>query len=83
LEIKTPVAVAIIVVVVLIAGFFIWRGTGSARFGKPPPITTGLSLAPGQAPGGVKPGGPQIQTNMPTTLPSGPGTGQAEYRPGK
>lgn len=83
MEIKTPAAIAIIVVVVLVAGFFIWRGTGAARYGKPPPITTGLSLTPGQAPGGVKPGGPQIQTGMPNTLPSAPGSGQAQYNPGR
>lgn len=81
MEIKPPVAIAIVVVVVLVAGFLLWRSTGSARFKAPPPITTGTVMTPGTPPAGQAGAGPQIQTGV--TLPSGPGSGQAQYRPGK
>jgi hypothetical protein len=78
-EIKPPVAIAIIVVVVLVAAFFLWRGTGASRFKPAPPITTGMPMTPGATPAGVAGGGPKIQTGQPG-LPSAPGAGQAEYR---
>ncbi len=81
MEIKPPVAIAAIVLVVLIAGFFLWRGTGSNRYKAPPPITTGTVMTPGAPPAGAAGTGPQIQTGV--QLPSGAGSSQAEYRPGK
>lgn len=80
MEIKTPVAIAIIIVVVLVAGFFLWRSTGSARFKPPPPITTGAVMQ-GQPPG-AQGTGPQIQTGVPMP-PGAPPGGKATYVPGK
>ena len=69
MEIKPPVAIAIVVVVVLVAGFLIWRSSGAARFKAPPPITTGAPVQSGQVPGG----GPQIQTGTPVPPGAPPG----------
>lgn len=81
MEIKPPVAIAAIVLVVLVAGFLLWRGTGSNRYKPPPPIMTGTTMAPGAAPAGSAGTGPQIQTGTgQPTLPAPPGAGQAEYR---
>lgn len=82
MEIKPPVAIAIIVLVVLIAGYFLFKSTGSARFKPPPPIMTGTPLQPGQLPAGQAGTGPQIQGGAPT-LPGAPPGGQAQYNPGK
>lgn len=81
MEIKPPVAIAAVILVVLVVGFLLWRSTGTARFKPPPPITTGTVMAPGAPPAGQAGTGPQIQTGV--QLPSGPAGGQAEYRPGK
>ncbi|NLH99382.1 MAG: hypothetical protein GX446_07795 [Chthonomonadales bacterium] len=81
MEIKPPVAIAAIVLVILVAGFLLWRSTGTNRFKPPPPITTGTVMTPGAPPAGQAGTGPQIQTGV--QLPSGAGGGQAEYRPGK
>lgn len=73
MEIKPPVTIAIIVVVVLVAGFFIWRSSGAVRFKAPPPITTGAPLQPGQTPGGQAGGGPQVRTGTPVPPGAPPG----------
>lgn len=78
MEIKPPVAIALIVIVVVLAGFFLWRQTGPGRFKPPPPIMTGAPVQPGQAPAGQPAAGPQIQVN-PSAPP--PGQGGAVYVP--
>lgn len=82
MEIKPPIAIAAIVVVVVLVGWFLWRSSGPGRFKPPPPITTGAPLQAGQLPGGQSGTGPQIQTGMPMA-PGAPIAPQAEYRPGK
>ncbi len=82
MEIKPPVAIAIITAVVVALGFFLWTNTGKSRYSKPPPIVTGAPLQPGAAPAGQAGAGPQIQTGAPMA-PAAPPPGAApgaEYR---
>ena len=68
-EIKTPILIAAVAIVVIVAGAFIFKSIGSAGDldqgqikytpGKPPWMETDPSKkGPGSAPGGGGPGGP-------------------------
>lgn len=55
MEIKPPVAIAVIVIILLIVGFLVYKGTSGGNYGAPPPITSGLPGGNGPTPGGPAP----------------------------
>jgi len=83
MEIKPPVAIAIIVVVLIAIGLLIYKQTGSARYGTPPPITSGLPAGAGGPAANLNPGavpkpGERLQGGqvaLPGVGPGGPAVG--------
>lgn len=79
MEIKPPVAIAIVAVLVLLVAFVLWKGTSGGQFKAPPPITTGApgqqaGPGPGGTPkltllGGNQGGAPPMQSGLPSATP--------------
>ncbi|MCS7225219.1 MAG: hypothetical protein NZ959_11830 [Armatimonadetes bacterium] len=81
-EIPGWVAIVVILVIVVVAGLLIWRGTGVQKVQETPEQMPGAMMGKYGAPGVITPGGGQQGQPQVPTGPAGPGGQGAAPAPG-